>query len=112
MKPHGGGKPSGEVAQAIDKSFGSYDKFREEFKNACVTQFGSGWGWLVRDGGQVKVTKTANAVNPMSSGQTALLCCDVWEHAYYLDFQNRRPDFVDSFLDHLANWDQVARLLK
>jgi Fe-Mn family superoxide dismutase len=112
MKPHGGGKPAGDVAQAIDKSFGSYDKFREEFKNACVTQFGSGWGWLVRDGGQLKVTKTANAVNPMSSGQTALLCCDVWEHAYYLDFQNRRPDFVDSFLDHLANWDQVARLLK
>jgi Fe-Mn family superoxide dismutase len=112
MKPQGGGKPSGEVAQAIDKSFGGYDKFREEFKNACVTQFGSGWGWLVRDGGQLKVTKTANAVNPMSLGQTALLCCDVWEHAYYLDFQNRRPDFVDSFLDHLANWDAVARLLK
>ncbi|MGH6971686.1 MAG: superoxide dismutase, partial [Caulobacteraceae bacterium] len=86
MKPHGGGKPSGEVAQAIDKSFGSFDKFKDEFKNACVTQFGSGWGWLVRDGATLKVTKTANAVNPLSQGQAALLTCDVWEHAYYLDY--------------------------
>jgi superoxide dismutase, Fe-Mn family len=112
MKPAGGGKPTGEVAQAIDKSFGSFDKFKDEFKNACVTQFGSGWGWLVRDGATLKITKTANAVNPLSQGQTALLTCDVWEHAYYLDYQNRRPDFVQTFLDHLVNWDHVARLLK
>ncbi len=112
MKPNGGGKPTGDVAQAIDKSFGSFDKFKDEFKNACVTQFGSGWGWLVRDGATLKVTKTPNAVNPLSQGHTALLTCDVWEHAYYLDYQNRRPDFVQTFLDHLVNWDNVARLIK
>ena len=103
---------SGEIAQAIDRAFGSYDKFKEEFKNACVTQFGSGWGWLVRDGGQLKVTKTPNAVNPLSQGQTALLTCDVWEHAYYLDYQNRRPDFVQTFLDHLVNWEFARRNLE
>jgi superoxide dismutase, Fe-Mn family len=113
MKPKGGGKPQGEVAQAIERSFGGYDKFREEFKTACTTQFGSGWGWLVKDGDKLKVIKTPNAVNPMSQGSgTALLTCDVWEHAYYLDYQNRRPDFVDSFLDNLANWDHVAQGLK
>ena len=112
MRPGGGGAPKGEVAQAIDKSFGSFDKFKDEFKSACVTQFGSGWGWLVHDGGTLKVTKTPNAVNPLSQGQTALLTCDVWEHAYYLDYQNRRPDFVQTFLDHLVNWEHVARLLK
>jgi Fe-Mn family superoxide dismutase len=112
MKPKGGGKPTGEVAQAIDKGFGDYDKFRAAFKDACVTQFGSGWGWLVRDKDQVKVIKTPNAVNPLSLGSVALLTCDVWEHAYYLDFQNRRADFVDTFFDHLVNWDHVAERLK
>lgn len=112
MKPKGGGKPAGEVAQAIDQAFGSFDKFKEEFKQAAVTQFGSGWAWLVRDGGKLKISKTPNAVNPLSQGQTALLTCDVWEHAYYLDFQNRRPDFVQTFLDHLVNWDFVAQNLK
>ena len=112
MKPQGGGRPKGEVAQAIEQSFGGFDEFKEEFKTACVSQFGSGWGWLVRDGGRLKVTKTADAVNPLSQGQTALLACDVWEHAYYLDYQNRRPDFVRTFLEHLVNWDHVARLLK
>jgi superoxide dismutase, Fe-Mn family len=112
MKPNGGGKPSGEVAQAIDKAFGGYDKFRTAFKEACVTQFGSGWGWLVHEKDQLKVVKTPNAVNPLSLGSVALLTCDVWEHAYYLDFQNRRPDFVETFLDHLVNWDHVAQLLK
>ena len=111
MKPNGGGQPSGDVAQAIQKSFGSYDKFKEEFKNACVTQFGSGWGWLIADGGALKVVKTPNAVNPLSQGKSALLTCDVWEHAYYLDYQNRRPDFVDTFLTHLVNWDFVAQNL-
>ncbi len=112
MKPRGGGKPSGEVAQAIEKSFGGYDKFRTDFKDACVTQFGSGWGWLVRDRDALKIVKTPNAMNPLAMGSVALLTCDVWEHAYYLDFQNRRPDFVETFLEHLVNWDHVAALLK
>ncbi|MDZ3835772.1 MAG: superoxide dismutase [Rhodospirillales bacterium] len=112
MKPGGGGAPSGEVAAAIDASFGSMDKFKEEFKNACVTQFGSGWGWLVADGGKLAVMKTPNAENPMAHGKTALLTCDVWEHAYYLDYQNRRPDFVQAFMDSLINWDFVAENLK
>lgn len=112
MKPGGGGAPSGEVAAAIDASFGSMDKFKEEFKNACVTQFGSGWGWLVADGGKLAVMKTPNAENPMAHGKTALLTCDVWEHAYYLDYQNRRPDFVQAFMDSLINWDFAAENLK
>jgi superoxide dismutase, Fe-Mn family len=111
MRPRGGGQPSGEVAKQIDQAFGGLDKFKSEFKQAATTQFGSGWAWLVLDGGKLKVTKTANAVNPLSQGQTALLTCDVWEHAYYLDFQNRRPDFVQTFLDHLVNWDFVAKNL-
>jgi Fe-Mn family superoxide dismutase len=108
MKPNGGGAPSGALAQKIDQAFGGLDKFKEQFKQAAVTQFGSGWAWLVVDGGQLKITKTANAVNPMAQGQTALLTCDVWEHAYYLDYQNRRPDFVQTFLDKLVNWEFVA----
>jgi len=111
MKPNGGGQPSGDLAQRINQAFGSFDKFKEQFKNAAATQFGSGWAWLVVEGGQLKVTKTPNAVNPMSQGQTALLTCDVWEHAYYLDYQNRRPDFVQVFLDHLVSWDFVAQNL-
>jgi superoxide dismutase, Fe-Mn family len=111
MKPKGGGKPSGDLAAKIDQAFGGLDKFKEQFKTAAVGQFGSGWAWLVGDGGQLKITKTPNAVNPMSQGQTALLTCDVWEHAYYLDYQNRRPDFVQSFLDNLVNWDFVAKNL-
>ena len=111
MKPGGGGAPSGEVAAAIDASFGSMDKFKEEFKNACVTQFGSGWGWLVADGGKLAVTKTPNAENPLAQAKTALLTCDVWEHAYYLDYQSRRPDFVQAFMDNLINWDFVAENL-
>jgi Fe-Mn family superoxide dismutase len=109
MKPNGGGQPSGDLANKINQAFGSLDKFKEQFKQAAVTQFGSGWAWLVLDGGQLKVTKTPNAVNPMAQGQTALLTCDVWEHAYYLDYQNRRPDFVQTFLDKLVNWDFVAK---
>ena len=111
MKPRGGGQPGGDLAKRIEQSFGGFDKFRDEFKQAAATQFGSGWAWLVADGGRLKVTKTPNAVNPLSQGQTALLTCDVWEHAYYLDFQNRRPDFVQAFLDHLINWDFVAQNL-
>lgn len=111
MKPQGGGAPSGDLASAIDGAFGSLDKFKEEFKQAAVTQFGSGWAWLVVDGGKLKVTKTPNAVSPLSQGQTALLTVDVWEHAYYLDYQNRRPDFVQAFLDNLVNWEFVAQNL-
>jgi Fe-Mn family superoxide dismutase len=109
MKPNGGGLPSGDLAAAIDQAFGSFDKFKEEFSTACATQFGSGWGWLVRSNGQLKVTKTGNADLPMAHGDQALLTCDVWEHAYYLDYQNRRVDYVKSFLDHLVNWDFVAQ---
>jgi Fe-Mn family superoxide dismutase len=105
MKPGGGGKPTGAIAAKIDADFGSYDKFVEEFKAAGATQFGSGWAWLVLDGGKLKVTKTPNADLPMAHGQTAILTCDVWEHAYYLDFQNRRPDYLATFLDSLVNWD-------
>lgn len=105
MKPNGGGKPTGAIAAKIDADFGSFDKFVEEFKNAGATQFGSGWAWLVLEAGKLKVTKTPNADLPMVHGQTALLTMDVWEHAYYLDFQNRRPDYITTFLEHLVNWD-------
>jgi len=111
MKKGGGGKPSGKLAEAIDKAFGGYDKFVEEFKTAAVTQFGSGWAWLVSENGALKVVKTPNADTPLAHGQTALLTVDVWEHAYYLDYQNRRPDYVQAFLDHLVNWDFVAENL-
>lgn len=110
MAPNGGGEPAGELLQEIEKAFGSYDQFKNEFKQAAVTQFGSGWAWLVWDNG-LKITKTPNAVNPMSQDQKALMTCDVWEHAYYLDYQNRRPDFVESFLMNLINWDYVAQNL-
>ncbi len=112
MKPGGGGAPSGGVASGIDAAFGSLDKFKEEFKNAAVTQFGSGWAWLVVDGGTFKIVKTANADTPIVGGQIPLITCDVWEHAYYLDFQNRRPDYAQAFLDHLVNWDFAASNLE
>jgi len=111
MKPGGGGAPTGNIASAIDRDLGGLAKFKDDFKAAAVGQFGSGWAWLVADGGKLKITRTPNAVNPLAEGQTALLTCDVWEHAYYLDFQNRRPDFVQAFLDHLVNWDFVAQNL-
>ncbi len=105
MAPNGGGKPTGAIAAKIDADLGGYDKFVEEFKAAATTQFGSGWAWLVVEGGKLKVTKTANADSPIAHGQTPLLTIDVWEHAYYLDFQNRRPDYIATFLDSLVNWD-------
>ena len=105
MKPNGGGAPRGEIAKRIDKDFGSFDKFKEEFKQAGATQFGSGWAWLVLEGDKLKVTKTGNADLPMVHGQKAILTMDVWEHAYYLDYQNRRPDYISTFLDSLVNWD-------
>lgn len=106
MKPNGGGEPSGEIAAAIDRDFGGYDKFREAFATAGATQFGSGWAWLVAADGKLAVRKTPNALTPLTEkGVTPLLTMDVWEHAYYLDFQNRRPDYINTFLDSLVNWD-------
>ncbi|MBD1832927.1 MULTISPECIES: superoxide dismutase [Cyanophyceae] len=111
IKPNGGGNPSGELAEKINASFGSLDKFKEEFKTAGGTQFGSGWAWLIKDGDTLKVAKSPNAENPIAYGQTPLLTMDVWEHAYYLDYQNSRPNFMQNFVDHLINWDFVAQNL-
>ncbi|KAB8334667.1 superoxide dismutase [Scytonema tolypothrichoides VB-61278] len=104
----GAGAPSGELAEKINASFGSLDEFKKQFKEAGATQFGSGYAWLVLDNGELKVVKTPNAANPITNGQTPLLTADVWEHAYYLDYQNRRPDYLDTFLNELINWDFVA----
>lgn len=111
IKPNGGGNPSGELAEKINASFGSLDKFKEEFKTAGGTQFGSGWAWLIKDGDTLKVIKSPNAENPIAYGQTPLLTMDVWEHAYYLDYQNSRPNFMQNYVDHLINWDFVAQNL-
>jgi Fe-Mn family superoxide dismutase len=111
MKPNGGGTPTGKIAEKINADFGSFDEFKKQFKEAGIGQFGSGWAWLVLDGGKLKVTKTPNADLPMAHGQKAILTCDVWEHAYYLDYQNRRPDFLTAFLDHLANWEFAEKNL-
>lgn len=108
IKPEGGGIPSGALADKIVADFGSFDKFVEAFKTAGATQFGSGWAWLVLDNGTLKVTKTGNADNPLTVGQIPLLTMDVWEHAYYLDYQNKRPDYISDFLGKLVNWDFVA----
>ncbi|WP_282608378.1 superoxide dismutase [Pelagibius sp. Alg239-R121] len=105
MAPNGGGRPSGALAAKIDEDFGSFDAFAEKFKASAVGRFGSGWTFLVVEGGTLKIVNTLNAGTPMTDGQTALLTIDVWEHAYYLDYQNRRPDYVQTFLDKLANWD-------
>ncbi len=105
MKPGGGGAPTGAIADAINSAFGGYENFKKEFTTAAVTQFGSGWAWLVADKGAVKLVKTANAETPLTGKATPLLTIDVWEHAYYLDYQNRRPDFVAAVIDNLLNWD-------
>jgi Fe-Mn family superoxide dismutase len=112
MKPNGGGKPSGKLLEKITADFGSYENFVIEFKNAGATQFGSGWAWLVVDGGKLKVTKTPNAETPLTTSAIPLMTMDVWEHAYYLDYQNARPNYIDVFLNHLVNWDFVAKNLK
>ena len=112
MKAGGGGLPAGRLMDPIVKSFGSFDKFKDAFLTAALAQFGSGWVWLVQEGDALKIVKTSNADTPLAHGQTALLTCDVWEHAYYLDYQNRRKDFVQAFVDHLANWDFAASQLK
>jgi len=108
MKPGGGGKPTGELAAAIDRDFGSFDAFAEKFKTAGATRFGSGWAWLVVKDGKLDVISTGNAELPLTDGVTALLTMDVWEHAYYLDYQNRRPDYIGTFLGELVNWDFAA----
>ena len=106
MRPNGGGTPTGKLAEMIDRDFGSFDEFKDAFAKAGATQFGSGWAWLVLNGDKLEVRKTLNAETPLTeSGVTPLLTMDVWEHAYYLDFQNRRPDYIDAFLKHLVNWD-------
>lgn len=104
MSPTGGGKPKGEMLKKIERDFGSYDNFRTEFKTAATTQFGSGWAWLVEKDGKLSVMKTANADTPIAHGMKPIITVDVWEHAYYLDYQNRRADFVDAYLDHLVKW--------
>ncbi len=112
MKPGGGGEPTGEVADAISSAFGSYDEFAKQFTDAALTQFGSGWAWLATEGGALKIVKTANADLPLKHSQQALLTCDVWEHAYYIDYRNARPKYVETFLSSLVNWDFVAHKLK
>jgi len=111
MKPGGGGLPTGDLAKKIDSDFGGFEQFAEAFKTAGATQFGSGWAWLVLQNGVLKVTKTLNADNPLTSGQAPLLTMDVWEHAYYLDYQNKRPDYIGAFLGKLVNWDFAAQNL-
>ncbi|MEW6071742.1 MAG: superoxide dismutase [Planctomycetota bacterium] len=111
MKPRGGGQPKGKLLEKINAAFGSFQKFRQEFADKAGALFGSGWTWLVESGGKLEIVQTSNAANPMTSGKKPLLTLDVWEHAYYLDYQNRRPDFVTAFLDHLANWDFAAKNL-
>lgn len=114
MKPAGGGNPVGLVRESIERDLGSFETFAKDFKQAALTQFGSGWAWLVycHNDKKVKITKTGNADLPMTNNQTALLTCDVWEHSYYLDYQNRRGDYVDIFMNHLINWDFVEENLK
>ena len=111
MRPGGGGKPAGGIGKAIEKAFGSYENFRKEFLAAALGQFGSGWAWLVADGRALKVVKTPNAENPIPKELRPLLTVDVWEHAYYLDYQNRRKDFVEATLDRLVNWAFVEKNL-
>lgn len=108
LKPNGGGKPTGKLAQMIDSDLGGYDTFRKDFAATAVSQFGSGWGWLVVEGGKLKIVKTGNAEVPFTKGQKPLLTIDVWEHAYYLDYQNKRADYVNALIDKLLNWDFAA----
>lgn len=108
MSPNGGGKPAGDLAQAIDEAFGKFDDFAEAFKQSAIGTFGSGWAWLVKKSdGSLDVVSAQNAGNPLTDGHTPLLTCDVWEHAYYIDYRNARPKYVDAFFE-LVNWDFVA----
>jgi Fe-Mn family superoxide dismutase len=112
LSPKGGGQPSGALKARIEEDFGGFEKFREQMANAAVTQFGSGWAWLVAEAGKLKIVQTGNADTPLVvAGQTPLLTVDVWEHAYYVDYRNRRADYVSTFLDKLLNWDFAAENL-
>ena len=111
-QPTGGGQPTGDLLAAINRDFGSFEKFKEEFANAGATQFGSGWAWLVLKDGKLAVQKTPNADLPMKHNAKALLTMDVWEHAYYIDYRNARPKYIEVFLDKLANWDFALENLK
>jgi len=108
MTPNGGGEPTGAVGEAINSAFGSYGAFREQFLAAATSQFGSGWAWLADDGSGLHIMSTSNADLPLAHSVKALLTIDVWEHAYYIDYRNARPNYVNTFLDHLLNWDHVA----
>ncbi len=112
MRKGGGGSPGGELARRIDDAFGSFDAFKEQFKQAAVTQFGSGWAWLAVDGDQLKVTKTPNGENPLVHGMRPIMGLDVWEHSYYVDYENRRPEYVAAFLNNLVNWEEVEAELQ
>lgn len=109
MSPNGGGAPEGEVLEAINSAFGSYDDFKAKFAEAGTTQFGSGWAWLVQGDKGLEIVKTANADNPLKNGDKPLLTMDVWEHAYYIDFRNARPNYISTFIDSLINWEFVAK---
>jgi Fe-Mn family superoxide dismutase len=110
MKPKGGGKPSGALEKAISDSFGSFEKMSEDFIQAGTTQFGSGWAWLAVKNGKIEVMKTPNGENPLVHGASPILGVDVWEHSYYIDYRNRRPDYLKAFMENLVNWDHVEEL--
>lgn len=110
LKPNGGGAIPGELEKKIIEDFGSVEKFKEDFVAAGIGQFGSGWCWLSLKDGKLEISKTPNAENPLVHGAKPLLTCDVWEHTYYIDYRNRRPDFLKAFVDHLVNWEYVAEL--
>jgi len=112
LKPNGGGDPPAKLKEKIEASFGSVDACKKELSTAAMAQFGSGWAWLVLDGDKLKVIKTGNAETPLTTSNKPLLTIDVWEHAYYLDYQNRRADYVNAVLDKLINWDFAAENLK
>lgn len=105
IKPGGGGKATGKILLQIEKDFGSYTNFENEFKQAAISQFGSGWAWLVYNNGKLQIVKTSNANTPVTDGMRPILNCDVWEHAYYIDYRNKRPDYLDIFMKHMINWD-------
>ena len=111
MKPNGGGAIPSELESRINSDFGSFDQFKEAFIQAGTTQFGSGWAWLAIDNGKLVVTKSANASSPLVDGMKPILGCDVWEHSYYIDYRNKRPDYLKAFLDNLVNWEFVSSQL-
>ena len=112
MKPAGGNEPTGALADAIKKDFGSFADFKSQFSTAAIGQFGSGWAWLVKDADKLKIVTTSNAETPITKGQKALITCDVWEHAYYVDYRNLRAKYVETFLEKLVNWDFAAANFK